>query len=307
MSALRLQLHRTGVLVPVALATAAAGLLLGGPAGPGAGIAGDRYEAGDRASERVALPPSAAARVRAAGLRHAAALGLPAGTGTEVARVVDRFDDATFDEVVTTDAAGGRLSLIRMSPDGRLAAAVRLGWRVPVDRPIGATEAVDRAAAHAAAAGVPALGTPAVAPVPDGGWRVTWPRTVADVPVLGDGTSVTVFGDGTIHAAAVRERPLAPAPPTEIDGFVAERIAHERLVELVGNAAAQVAIVDTRRAWVAPNDTFDASAPDAPASTLRLAWVIEAHASGPLAERLRALELYLDAGTGALLGGDLLR
>jgi hypothetical protein len=306
MPALRLQLPRTGVLVPVALATAAAGLLLGGPAGPEAGIAGDRYEAGDRASERVALAPSAAARVRAAGLRHAAALGLPAGTGTQVARVVDRFDDATFDEVVTTDAAGGRLSLIRMSPDGRLAAAVRLGWRVPVDRPIGATEAVDRAAALAAAAGVPALGTPAVAPVPDGGWRVTWPRTVADVPVLGDGTSVTVFGDGTIHAAAVRERPLAPAPPTEIDGFVAERIARERLVELVGKAAAaQVAIVDTRRAWVAPNDTFDASAPDAPASTLRLAWVIEASRAG--CRRAAPRPSFLDAGTGALLGGDLLR
>ena len=28
--------------------------------------------------------------------------------------------------------------------------------------------------------------------------------------------------------------------------------------------------------WVAPNDAFEATAPDAPDATLRLAWVVEA-------------------------------
>jgi hypothetical protein len=69
---------------------------------------------------------------------------------------------------------------------------------------------------------------------------------------------------------------------------------------------AGIHLAAARLAWVAPNDTFDAARPDAPEPLRRLAWVVRAAASGPAAERLRGLELDIDAGTGLLLGGDAL-
>jgi hypothetical protein len=76
---------------------------------------------------------------------------------------------------------------------------------------------------------------------------------------------------------------------------------------LFGDRTDQVAITTLALAWVAPNSAFDPTGPDAPGTTLRLAWVAEARTSGPLADELRAVKLFLDAGTGALIGGDVLR
>ena len=69
----------------------------------------------------------------------------------------------------------------------------------------------------------------------------------------------------------------------------------------------QVAISRLELGWVAPNSAFDPTGPDAPGATLRLAWVVEARTSGALADSLRAVKLFFDAGTGALIGGDVLR
>ena len=158
-----------------------------------------------------------------------------------------------------------------------------------------------------AAAGLTPDGAPTVTPAADGGWRIAWQRAVGGVPVVGDGSTVTLFGDGTLHAAARRERSLAAAPAATLEVAAAERIARERLVALLGRASGDARIVRTRLSWVAPNDTFDGQAPDAPDPVLRLAWVVEVRTVAPLADRLQALELYLDAGDGTLLGGDLLR
>jgi hypothetical protein len=64
-------------------------------------------------------------------------------------------------------------------------------------------------------------------------------------------------------------------------------------------------LVATEQAWVAPNDTWDSARPDAPEPILRLAWVVRYEAHGPLAERIRLVEFWIDAGDGRLLGGDL--
>jgi hypothetical protein len=55
---------------------------------------------------------------------------------------------------------------------------------------------------------------------------------------------------------------------------------------------------------VAPNDTWAPERPDAPAETLRLAWIVRYEASGPLSERMRLLELWVDAGDASVIGGD---
>ncbi len=308
MTLFRSRARRAGALVPVALAVAGVAFLAGGPAGPAPGAAGDRYRAGERAVVHRDLTRDEAATVQARGLGHARALGLPTGPKARAARVVDRFAGHALDEVVVRDEAGRRVAIVRMRTDGRLAAAVRLGWRARDGAPIGPERAAARAADVARSAGLAVGGRPVVDRDVDGGWRATWSRTVDGIAALGDGASVTLFADGTLHAVAERLRTLAPEPTTRLDRETAERLARERLATLLGaGAATQTSLVGLDLAWVAPNDTFDAAAPDAPDPVLRLAWVARARTSGPLAERLRAIELYLDAGDGTLLGGDILR
>jgi hypothetical protein len=58
--------------------------------------------------------------------------------------------------------------------------------------------------------------------------------------------------------------------------------------------------------WLAPNEAADGSRLDAPDGTLRLAWIARFSTSGPLAERVRAVEVWLDAGDGRVLGGDVI-
>jgi hypothetical protein len=300
--------RRAGAVLSLALALAGLGLLAGSPGGPAPGAAVDRYRAGEPALERRALPVEAAEKARARGLQHLAALELPAGPGIRAEQVLDRFAGQTVDELTVSDAAGRRLAILRIRGDGRLANAVRLGWRPAAGTAIDAGRAAARTEALARAAGLRTTGRPAMARDADGGWRASWGRTVDGVPVIGDGATVTIFGDGTFHAAAQRERDLAPAPATILDRAIAERLVAERLVALLGaDHAGRARLEDLRLAWVAPNDTFDPAAPDAPDPVLRLAWVALVRTSGPLADYLRALQLYLDAGDGALIGGDLLR
>lgn len=308
MTPFRFRARHAGAIVPIALAAAGLAFLAGGPAGPAPGAAGDRYRAGERAIVHRALAGDEAATVRARGLGHARALGLPTGPKVRAARVVDRFAGNALDEVVVRDDAGTRVAIIRMRTDGRLATAVRLGWRARDAATIGHERAAARAADVARSAGLTVGGRPVVDRDVDGGWRATWSRTVGGIAVLGDGASVTLFADGTLHAVAERRRELAPEPAARLGRETAERLARERLATLLGTAdATQSSIVGLDLAWVAPNDTFDAAAPDAPDPVLRLAWVAQVRTSGALTERLRAVELYLDAGDGALLGGDLLR
>jgi hypothetical protein len=104
------------------------------------------------------------------------------------------------------------------------------------------------------------------------------------------------------------ERPLAERPGRLLAATDARRLAGAHLAGwLDARSAGQWRISGAALAWVAPNDTFESTAPDAPAPILRLAWVVRVGTSGGLAEAIRGLELYLDAGDGRLLGGDVLR
>ncbi len=303
----RVRAGRTVSVASAVLGVLAVALLLGGPSGTSSGSAADRYQAGQPAIIRSLLPPSDEQRARARALGLARALGIPLGRAARVEHIVDRFAGTAVDEVVTSDVRARRLGIVRIRPDGRLAMAVRLGWHDAGGPTIDAAHAAAAARTLAAAAGVATTGEPVVRPGTDGGWRVAWPRLAAGIPVAGDGSEVTLFADGTLHGVATRERALATAPATVIDRAAAETIAGRRLATLLGRSSSAADLVGIHLAWVAPNDTFAPGAPDAPDPVLRLAWVAEVRASAPLADTLRALELYLDAGSGALLGGDLLR
>jgi hypothetical protein len=291
----------------VALAGAAIGL--GIPGGTAPGDAADRYVAGGPTSERAPLRAEEAGPILAVAGASRARLGLPLPAAVRVDRVTDRLDGTTYDEVVASDAGGRPLHLQRFDERGRLVGAVSFGWQVAGGRPLpDASSARARAVGLATGLDLGVSGAPDVRPEPDGtGWTVAWPRVVDGIPVLGDGVRVDLWPDGRVHAVVRAERPLAPRPAELLDEAAARQRAAAALGDLFGSRAGQLAVSGVNLGWAAPNDAFDPTAPDAPGSTLRLAWVVEARTVGELADGLRAVKLFLDAGSGTLLGGDVLR
>jgi hypothetical protein len=153
--------------------------------------------------------------------------------------------------------------------------------------------------------GVRANGEPAMRALASG-WSAHWPRTVDGVPVLGDGIRVLLWPDGSFHGLTVAERPLAAAPGRRIAAGEARQIAEATAAGRYGANAEDLRVASAKLAWLAPNDAWNAGAPDAPAPTLRLAWVVTLTAGGPLADRLRGLQVWVDAGDGSVVGGDVM-
>jgi hypothetical protein len=130
---------------------------------------------------------------------------------------------------------------------------------------------------------------------------------VDGVPVPGDGLRIQLWPDGSVHGLTRSERALADRPAAALDAVRARSIAEAQLgTWFRGGVGGGMTIAGLGLAWVPPNDTFAPAGPDAPDSVLRLAWVVRATASGQLTDTLRALEIYVDAGSGAVIGGDIL-
>jgi hypothetical protein len=299
---------RAGRLVGAA-AVAGAAITLGFPSGAPPGDAADRYAAGGPVVERAPVGADRAATVLAAARTFRARLGLPEPATSRVEHVVDRFAGTAYDEVTATDAKGRALHLQRIDDRGRLVAAVAFGWEAARNRPLADARAAGaRAQRLAADLGLAAAGAPDIDQLADGaGWTAAWPRIVDGIPVPGDGVRIDLWADGRMHAMVRTERDLSPRPAAILPEPAAQAQAIAELTDLFGSSAGEIGVSGLALAWVAPNDAFEPSAPDAPATTLRLAWVAEARTSGELAETLRAVKLYLDAGTGDLMGGDVLR
>lgn len=295
-------------LVLAAGLVAVAGTLLVLAAGTGS--AADPFTAGQPSTRSLPLDATgqarAVARLRALG----PGLGLPAAARHAAARLEDRVEHATYDEVTGFDAADRAVSVARFELDGRLRTAVRLGWRLgervgPDVAPAAVPALAERLARSA---GLVPIGRPVVTRQQSTGWLVAWPRTVSGVPVVADGLRVTLWSDGSFHSLARSERPLAASPATVIDEARVRALAAAKLdAWFPAPDRGGLTVEQPSLAWVAPNDTFEPALPDAPAATLRLAWVASVRATGPAAGRVEAVELWFDAGDGRLLGGDVLR
>jgi hypothetical protein len=269
----------------------------------------DMFRAGEVGVAQVSLPAAAAtAQIERAG-QTATLLGLPTATRRTAARVVDRFGGRTYDEIAEYDAQNHLLSLQRFETDGRLLAVVRFGLRGDGGPALAESAARQRAQTLVAALGLVATGTPRIVAAPSAaGWTVAWDRSVSGIAVPGDGLRLQLWPDGSVHGLSRSERTLATRPASLLDEAAARTVVLGRLdAWFRGTARGQVTLIALSLAWVPPNDTFAASAPDAPSAVLRLAWVARAGTSGALSENLRALEVYVDAGDGAILGGDILR
>jgi hypothetical protein len=264
----------------------------------------DPFVAGGRSTRPVSIERGQAdgVKARAAALNRALGLG---GVTHTVERLDDRFEHRTYDEVSSFDAGGRPVAVARFDADGRVLMAVGLGWRQGRGTPVTAAVAGSRGAAFAAAAGIKLAGRPStVGSAGAGGWVVTWPRIVDGVPVSGDGVRVLMWRDGTFHGLAREERALAPVPSDQIDAATAQSVAEAAATTRFPAAAGDLRVVAVEQRWVAPNDTWDPARPDAPEAVLELAWVVRFEAHGSLADRVRLVEFWIDAGDGSLLGGD---
>jgi hypothetical protein len=303
----------TGAAVVLAGASVTA-VLGGSAAAPTASTeaeasAAQSFRAGEQGIVETPLAPGAAAAQVERATRTGALLGLPAAARRSAARVIDRFGGRTYDEIAEYDARNRLISLQRFDAHGRLLAAVRFGLRGDGGPVLNGVAARVRAERLAATLGLEAASVPRVVAAPsNAGWTVAWDRIVAGVPVPGDGLRIQLWPDGSVHGLARSERALAPRPTLILDEARARSIVVAQLATWFhGDGRRDVALSGLSLAWVPPNDTFTPAAPDAPSTILRLAWVARVTTSGVLTENLRALEVYVDAGDGSVIGGDILR
>lgn len=270
----------------------------------------DQWQAG----ERVTSSSPAQAGLAAVVLRRAAtlepAVGLTRAAQRRVDVVEDRLAGATVHEVDYTDARGRPVGLLRLAFDGRLLAAIRLDYRDAYAQATLTGRDAEESARR--------IATDLALPVPDAGpdlratmnglmWTVRWPRVVDGAPVPGDGLTVRLWRSGDLHSVTVSDSPLAP-PATVLEPVRARAVIEGMLPGLVSSERrADGTLGVGTLAWVAANDVYRPERADAPATTLRLAYVFEMRFGGSSSELLRALAFWLDAETGELIGGDVLR
>ena len=267
------------------------------------GQAANPFVAGGLSTRTIPVDRAATDSAEARGRAVGAALGLP-GVRHAAQRVTDAFDHRIYDEVTAFDGGGREVAITRFDVDGPVAMAVVLGWHQQGGPAIDGPAAQNRAVAAIRAAGLGVTGRAVVqASAGAGGWSISWPRVAGGVAVRGDGLRVLLFADGTFHGLTRTERPLG-AGPSRLIGADAARTTATSVLTGVGGDPADLTVAGVERAWIAPNDTFGGARLDAPAEVLRLAWTVRFETRNGLADRLRAVEVWIDAGDGSLLGGD---
>jgi hypothetical protein len=274
--------------------------------GASAGQAADPFLAGQRSTRAVTATSLQASRALDRGRLLVTALGVHAARH-ETQRLEDRFDHRVVDEVTSFDATGRVVAISQFDLDGSLAMSAALGWRQVTGPRADSAAALQRALGFARSAGVLPAGRPEVrSSAGAGGWSVSWPRTVDGVPVRGDGIRILLFADGSFHGLTRTVRPLAAAPTVRLTRDAAKATAERSIAARMGTRAGDLRVAAVDLAWLAPTRDANGVVLDAPDATLRLAWIVRFDASPALADRLRAAEMWLDAGDGHELGGDVI-
>jgi hypothetical protein len=233
------------------------------------------------------------------------ALGFPVGAQRTGKHIRDSYRSTDYDEVEEADGAGRTLALTQFDPVGRLISAVRF------DLPSASSPKVDRdAATKSAMRGISAAGVAAAGryqadanPVL-GGWDVHWDRSQDGFKVRGDETRVHVWPDGRIQSVAHVEHELAVAPGQRLGIDDAKKVVTGQFDRWFAGRGSGYAVGQMSLEWVAPNAAFDATKLSASPAPYRLAWVVNVKPSGVAADYVSLVTLYVDAGDGTVLGGD---
>lgn len=269
-----------------------------------------QWAAGERATVTSVPASELAAAIdrRVAGIERA--LGLAGSADRRFAVVDDRFHQRRVDEVTYLDQRGRTIGLVRLAPDGRLVAAVRLGYRDAFALgQLDSAGAVSQAGSLAASLDLTVPTTsPTVRAMMNGAlWAVSWPRLVAGVAVDGDGLTVRLWRSGDLHSVTIGERPLEQ-PRITISAERARAALDDLLPSVTSAERRSDGVIGSPvLRWVAANDRFRPDGADAPAPSLRLAYVFEMRFTGVSATLIRSVTFWIDAETAALIGGDVLR
>lgn len=233
------------------------------------------------------------------------AFGFPAGPRRTGRHVHDGFQSSDYDEVSEVDSAGNAMSITQFDAAGGLVSAVR--FDAP---PTQASNDTEEVAVKAAQRGLITFGMRVLgqARLQDdavaGGWDVHWNRVEAGVSVRGDETSVHVWPDGRIQSVARVEHKLDAAPVHKLAQNQADQVADGQMKAWFPDNATGYSAEDKGLQWVGPNSAFDPSKVGSVPEAYRMAWVVNVKPAGPVAESVRLITLYIDAGNGMIIGGD---
>jgi hypothetical protein len=240
---------------------------------------------------------------RAASARDA--FGFPVGAKRAGKHVHDDIQKIDYDQVDEVDGAGKPLAQTQFDSSGRLVSAVRFDMP-PASSARMTLESASKAALRGvSASGLAPTGQSRTDPNPVlGGWDVHWDRTQDGYAVRGDETRVHVWPDGRIQSVARVVHDLAPAPARRLAVDDANRVVSGQFDRWFAGHSSAYAISESKVEWIAPNAAFDAAKLTAAPSAYRLAWVVNVKPSGAAADYLTLVTLYVDAGDGTILGGD---
>jgi hypothetical protein len=210
-----------------------------------------------------------------------------------------------YDEVSEIDSAGRPMAMTQFAPDGHLVDAVR--FDAP---PIGIGSVSGDAATKAAQGAVAGAGISVVGPARTeanhtmGGWDVHWARAQGGYAVRGDETRVHVWQDGRIQSVAQVEHPLAAVPQRLLAQADARGSVTRQCDLWFAGSGSSYTVKGMDLEWIGPNAAFDAGKLSEAAAPYRLAWVANVNPSGRAAESVQLITLFVDAGSGAVIGGD---
>ena len=293
-----------GVAV-LGLAMSTGQLTAAGGAGTGDQSVLDAAMAGQTGTTQTVLYADSSPDVFARAASARDAFGFPVGAQRVGRRVHDGPQKSDYDEVSEVDSAGQVVAMTQFDSNGRLLTAVRF------DKPSSSTANVTQdGAAKSARRGMTAYGvqlgtqTRTDVDAASGGWNLHWDRFEGGFPVRGDETAVHVWQDGRIQSVARVEHQLAAAPTRRLSQADAQTAVARQMDAWFAGKDAGYSAQGSDLQWVAPNAAFDPSKVSAAAGPYRLAWVANVKPSGPAADSIRLITLYVDAGDGTILGGD---
>ena len=291
----------SGLVVGTGQLTAASTQLAVGPAPGGA----DSMQVGGRGIEATVITADDHPQVFASADKARDGLGFPVGVSKVGRHVHDTDQKVDYDEVSEMSATGQPLALTQFDGAGRLKTAVRFdmigtgGSRISGDA---AAKAADRSLKSSGLAVSGQARTDATGS--DGGWDIHWDRVQDGLSVRGDEVRVHVWPDGRIQTIGRTEHELAAAPTTRLSQADARSVATAQLNRWSGSGKTAYAIAGMSTEWVGPNAAFDATKLDDAPAPYRLSWVINVKPTGTAADYVRLITLYVDAGDGSIIGGD---
>ena len=259
------------------------------------------------ALETVALSPTQEAVVLDRQGDLADQLKFPRGRNHSTRHVIDRRAGREFDDVVEADNSGRALSQIRFDNHGKLVSATR--FDIDFAPPASSSKPERSHSLQLANDLKRRLGLRATGPTEDvtpddtGGWAFSWGRFEQGVPVRGDGSQVRLLPDGRPWAVSETFHDLAN-PPTAVmpSGKAADIVL--AMMRDSGMDTASFTVLDAQLMWVCPNNWWAGADDLLTDTTARLAWVVSVRPADGSQDQLRLAVVYIDAGSGSLLGGD---